>query len=498
MANHKVSLTIDMMGNAISGVGSLAAKIGKIGLGLYGVISSVGAITGKLAEFSRESQMQQEAEAKLTLVMKNTMGAGLGEVAAIKELASAQQRLGVIGDEVQLAGAQELGTYLSKKESLEQLMPVMNDMLAQQYGLTTSQEQAVQIGSMLGKVMDGQTGALSRYGYKFDEVQKKILETGTEEQRVATLVDVITASVGGMNEALANTPEGRIKQMENRLGDVKEQVGGIFTQLKIAALPLMDIGVGMLESLMPVVTKVVEPIEQGVQRIMAFIGKIKPVVDGIYQNSVLPLVETVRANMGNVLENLHRVVDVFWNNVVPAVENVFGVVSRIVGKIVEFVSNSVIIQDIFKAIVWLCGKVWDIISAVFSAVETLFNKIILPALQAIEKAYRWLTGRSDEPVKETRNQKPEPKMNQQLVNTVNRTGAERTTPSTVENIGGGKGKAESVATGGKRSTTINITLRSLVERMVFEGGVEKNSEDTVAQMSKLMLQVLNMSQASVS
>ena len=172
--------------------------------------------------------------------------------------------------------------------------------------------------------------------------------------------------------------------------------------------------------------------------------------------------------------------------------------SRIVGKIVEFVSNSVIIQDIFKAIVWLCGKVWDIISAVFSAVETLFNKIILPALQAIEKAYRWLTGRSDEPVKETRNQKPEPKMNQQLVNTVNRTGAERTTPSTVENIGGGKGKAESVATGGKRSTTINITLRSLVERMVFEGGVEKNSEDTVAQMSKLMLQVLNMSQASVS
>lgn len=201
MANHKVSLTIDLMGNAVKGVGGLAARIGKIGLGLHGVISSFSAIKGKLEEFSAANNMQQEAEAKLAQVMKNTMNAGLGEVAAIKKLASAQQQLGVIGDEVQLAGAQELGTYLSKKESLEQLMPVMNDMLAQQYGLNASQEQAVQIGSMIGKVMDGQTGALSRYGYKFDEVQKKILETGTEEQRVATLVDVISASVGGMNEA---------------------------------------------------------------------------------------------------------------------------------------------------------------------------------------------------------------------------------------------------------------------------------------------------------
>lgn len=125
MANHKVSLTIDLMGNAVKGVGGLAARIGKIGLGLHGVISSFSAIKGKLEEFSVANNMEQEAEAKLAQVMKNTMNAGLGEVAAIKKLASAQQQLGVIGDEVQLAGAQELGTYLSKKESLEQLMPVM-------------------------------------------------------------------------------------------------------------------------------------------------------------------------------------------------------------------------------------------------------------------------------------------------------------------------------------------------------------------------------------
>jgi len=85
---------------------------------------------------------------------------------------STQQELGVIGDEVQLSGAQEMATYLQKKESLEKLIPVMNDMLAQQYGLNATQENAVQIATMLGKAMDGQTGALSRYGYSFDSAQE--------------------------------------------------------------------------------------------------------------------------------------------------------------------------------------------------------------------------------------------------------------------------------------------------------------------------------------
>lgn len=156
--------------------------------------------------------------------MRNTMDAREADIQSIKDLCSAQQELGVIGDEVQLAGAQELATYLSEKQSLEQLIPVMNDMLAQQYGLNASQENAAQISTMLGKVMDGQTGALSRYGYKFDEAQEKILKYGTESQRAAVLTEVITASVGGMNAELAKTDVGKQKQLENTLGDIKEKL----------------------------------------------------------------------------------------------------------------------------------------------------------------------------------------------------------------------------------------------------------------------------------
>ena len=139
---------------------------------------------------------QIEAETQLATNMRNTMAACDSDIKSIKDLCAAQQELGVIGDEVQLSGAQELATYLSEKQSLEKLIPVMNDMLAQQYGLNASQENASQIATMLGKVMDGQTGALSRYGYSFDEIQESILKYGTEAQRVAVLCEVVEGSVG--------------------------------------------------------------------------------------------------------------------------------------------------------------------------------------------------------------------------------------------------------------------------------------------------------------
>ena len=145
-------------------------------------------LTGTLLGLTDAYATQQVNETRLANNMRNTMAARDEDIQSIKDLCAAQQELGVIGDEVQLAGAQELATYLEKKSSLEALIPVMNDMLAQQYGLEASEESAAQVASMLGKVMEGQVGALSRYGYSFDEAQEQILKFGTEEERAAVQV----------------------------------------------------------------------------------------------------------------------------------------------------------------------------------------------------------------------------------------------------------------------------------------------------------------------
>ena len=225
------------------------ASIGAfIGNAVSGALSfAISQVKNFFVEGEKSYLSFMEAQAKLTQVMGNTMNARKEEVDSIIELAEAQAKLGVISKNTQIAGAQELSTYLTKTETLKELIPVMNDMLAQQYGVNASQEQAAQIATMLGKVMDGQVGGLSRYGYKFDEAQEKILKYGTEAERAAVLIDVVTSSVGGVNEALANTPQGKVKaaaieyeMLQERIGktvnDVKNFFNSFFTGAAVSAV----------------------------------------------------------------------------------------------------------------------------------------------------------------------------------------------------------------------------------------------------------------------
>ena len=221
-------------------------KITQVGASFQNALTGVQQLTGLMRTFTAANAMQVEAETKLANNMRNTMGAREEEIQSIKDLCTAQQQLGVIGDEVQLAGAQELATYLEKKTSLETLIPVMNDMLAQQYGLNATSEAAAQIATMLGKVMDGQVGALSRYGYKFDEAQEQILKFGTESERAAVLAEVVSSAVGGMNEELAKTDAGKAKQAANAIGDIKEQVGALFKSIEPTIVAVGELGMAMM------------------------------------------------------------------------------------------------------------------------------------------------------------------------------------------------------------------------------------------------------------
>lgn len=211
-------------------------KVTQVTTSFQNAMSGLQQLTGLMQTYTAANSEQAQVEAKLANNMRNTMGARDEDVQSIKDLCAAQQRLGVIGDEVQMAGAQELATYLEKKSSLEQLIPVMNDMVAQQYGLNATSEAATNIATMLGKVMDGQVGALSRYGYKFDEAQAEILKFGTEEQRAAVLAEVVESSVGGMNESLAKTDAGKAKQAADNFGDLKEEIGAIIAPFESAII----------------------------------------------------------------------------------------------------------------------------------------------------------------------------------------------------------------------------------------------------------------------
>ena len=189
--------------------------------------NAIGELQGVFKDLTEAYQVQLVAETQLETIMRQRMNSTDEEIQHIKNLCSAQQELGVIGDEVQLSGAQQMATFLKQKESLDVLIPAMNNLIAQQNGLNATNQDAVGIGNMMGKTMQGQTAVLQRVGITFDEAQAHVLQYGTESERAAMLAEVITANVGNMNAELAKTDAGKQKQLENTLGDIKEKLGSM-------------------------------------------------------------------------------------------------------------------------------------------------------------------------------------------------------------------------------------------------------------------------------
>lgn len=210
----------DGMG-AASGLGSKIKQMVGMYLGARGIRMGVEFVADTISL----QNVQNEAETKLGAIMRQRMGANPAEIQSIKTLTAVQQGLGVVGDEVQLAGAQQLATFLNTSDALSTLVPAMNNLAVQQNGVNVSSQDAINIGNMMGKVMQGQVGALTRVGVTFTEAQEKVLKYGNEQERAATLAQVITDNVSNMNEIMASTPQGQIQQMANTWGDIKETVG---------------------------------------------------------------------------------------------------------------------------------------------------------------------------------------------------------------------------------------------------------------------------------
>lgn len=206
-------------------------------------------------EFIDLAEAQILAEQKLTTVLKERTNATDKQVQSVLNLTKAQQELGVVGDEVQIAGAQQFATFVKSTKSVETLIPAMNNLLVQQKGLNASQGDAVNIANLVGRAFQGQLGSLTRVGISFSEAEGKILKYGTESERAAALAKIITNNVGEMNAAFAETDLGKIQQAENQIGDLKEQIGKglipvlrIFKQLSLEAFKnIRELGTDLLE-----------------------------------------------------------------------------------------------------------------------------------------------------------------------------------------------------------------------------------------------------------
>lgn len=197
---------------------------------LQNASSAINGLRDTMAGLTASYNAVQQANTQLTTVMRQRMDATEEDIKKVNEVIGAQSKLGVIGGTIQKTGAQQIATFLKEKGTLEQLIPAMNDLLAQQKGLNATQEDARSVANLMGKAMTGQTSALRRMGITFSEAQENIMKYGTEQQRAAMLAQIITDNVGHMNAQLGKTDAGQLKQAEMQFAAIKVQIGELVSK----------------------------------------------------------------------------------------------------------------------------------------------------------------------------------------------------------------------------------------------------------------------------
>lgn len=259
------------------------------------VYSSIQNLTNAMSGYIAKANAATEAQTKLTTVMRQRMGATAEDVASVNAAVAAQTKLGVVGGTVQRSGLQQLATFASHKRTLTTLLPAMNNLLTQQNGLNATSEDAVNIANLLGKALQGQTGALRRVGITFSETQEKALKAGNEGERAAMLAEIITQNVGNMNAELAKTDAGKAKQLANSFGGVMVNIGKAlmpyqsmiaqFGQLGMAVTGVVQFGTalkGVGVAAAGAVTKLLKwgPVSQVVRQASVGMGAVLEVLIG--------------------------------------------------------------------------------------------------------------------------------------------------------------------------------------------------------------------------
>ena len=341
---------------------------------------SFGQLQGAMQELADAYAVQETAERKLETVMRQRMGASEDDIQSIKDLASAQQEIGVIGDEVQLSGAQQIATFLKERDSLAALMPAMNNLLAQQKGLTATTGDAVQIGNLMGKAMMGQVDALKRVGITFTEAEGNVMKYGTEQERAAMLAQIITNNVGEMNAELANTESGKQQQLVNTLGDMKEELGALVN----GALPFVTIAAQSTQALASITTLIT-----GVKALSTTIyasAKAFAVSTAAFIKNKAATLATAAA------QGVVKAATLAWTGVqkvlnIVLTANPIGLVIAAIGALVTAVIYAYNNCESFRKIV---NKVWEAIKPLATAIMNGLAKAFEWLVEKCKEAWEWL------------------------------------------------------------------------------------------------------------
>lgn len=213
-----------------SGFASKAVSgIGKAAKGMATVVSGAAAAAGGyLVNFGKQAVdaalKAGEVTAKFQQVAKNNNWSD-EEQKSLLSLNKTLGQTGVISGGTLKAAQAQLGTFALTADQVKTLTPALADMIANNKGYNATAQDGVQIANLLGKVMTGSATALSKYGVTMTDAQKKVLQEGSASEKAAMAAKVLEANFGGINKALADTPQGKMTILQHEIAGLKTSVG---------------------------------------------------------------------------------------------------------------------------------------------------------------------------------------------------------------------------------------------------------------------------------
>ncbi len=243
-----------------------------------------------LQSFNEAAYGDDAAQTRLASQLRNVVKSreeGIKAQKEINRLAQEGERKTVVAGTATVAGASQLATYGLQSQSIQRLIPALQDLSVGMYGVNVSEEQMISTAQLFGKVMNGQTAALTRYGIKMTDAQKKILETGNEAQKTQVLVEMLGKSFGGLAENMTQSSAGARAQFQNIWGHMMEEVGkttadafGNVYRSIIANLPQIQ---AMIQQVVNMIVPFINWVATtGIPMIVSGLQMIMPIVQGIY------------------------------------------------------------------------------------------------------------------------------------------------------------------------------------------------------------------------
>ena len=226
MANN-VNIVINAQDKASHALGRVSDKAKSMRGQFLAMTAIGGAVTGALGMMTKSALDQEIGVRKLDSALKNVNSSYESQAVVIEKTLRALQDKTNFGDEEQREALTALIRLTGDYEGSLKALPVTMDLAV---GANMDFKGATQL---MGKVLSGQTSALSRYGITLDK-------NATQTEILAKL----TEQFGGAAESAFDP----INAMQNELGDLGQEIGDVL-------LPLF---ISFMEKIIPIIKSVVE------------------------------------------------------------------------------------------------------------------------------------------------------------------------------------------------------------------------------------------------